>query len=307
MEVTLTMDRIITVDETLKPERIGFTNLNVTGEGYSEVRRLVPGSVQHRNYMEYLKICWSKHYGVIISPDIVWNVISNEIATHIKDNAIKYEHLFTTTPGVQQDIIITTDDEVEMPLDSLANALHSRVPTDVELFIPKFSTTGKNASFAFIAAFADAMQVYYKYYTSRCGIPKVKVLGTNEDWVKLCDNLKKLRDMMTGIPSDYFDGLVTLFDTISIVDDVDFWNDMFHIKMCGSGHPDEVKGWIRSLFINLPENGDIDAYPSNVSKVPYTFLDKNIDYELCYGLFSSMVADGYLVPDFGHLINRKDK
>ena len=53
MEVILIMDRIITVDDSLKPERIGYTDLNVTEKGYTQVRRSVPGSIQHKNYMEY--------------------------------------------------------------------------------------------------------------------------------------------------------------------------------------------------------------------------------------------------------------
>lgn len=304
---TAILDRQIILDPSLQPGRIGWNEINVTEKGYKEVRRALHGTILHKNYMEYLKLCWSKHYGVIISPDIVWSIISNELALHIKANATKYESLFTTTSGTKQEIIMLTDDEVMLPLDTLAKELQSRVPTDVELFIPNFSTTNNNSHFAFIAAFADAMQVYYTYSTTKCGIPKVKVLGTNEDWLLLSDNIKKLKNILTGIPENYFNGIVSMIGTLSVVNDTGFWNKIFYIERCMSGHPDKIKGWINTLFINLPEKEDLEGYPSLVSKVPYTFLDKNTEYELCYGLFGSMEADGFLIPDFGYIVNQKIK
>lgn len=41
----------------------------------------------------------------------------------------------------------------------------------------------------------DTMQKYFKYVLGAgCGISKIKLLGTLEDWIKLKENTEKLRE-----------------------------------------------------------------------------------------------------------------
>jgi len=72
-----------------------------------------------------------------------------------------------------------------------------------------------------------------------------------------------------------------------------------------SGHQTEVKGWITEMFIKVPRPGYVDNFPTNVAKVSYKFLDTNQNFELKYGLFSSNIKDGFLIPDFGYIINEQ--
>ena len=305
MQTTVTMDRVIEVDPSLRMKKPYGYDISLTekDKGEVQVRRHITGEIQHKNYLDYLGLCWDNHIGIIISPDIVWSVIANEIASHIKDNAKSYEHLFTTTPGEKQDLIIITSDPVLMPLDELVLQLSKLVPTDINLFVPDFSTTTPSTKFASYAAFADAMQVYYRYFTSKCGISKVKVLGSYEDWELLCNNIVKIKNLLTGIKQEYIDGLLHTIGNIQSNETTDFWKDIYMEKQCFSGHPDEISGWITKLYMNPPKDGDLLKFSSGVSNVPYTYLDANKHLELRYGLLSSNFEDGFLVPDFGFVVN----
>ena len=33
----------------------------------------------HRNYLEYLETCWGNHLGIVITPDILWYTVLNEL------------------------------------------------------------------------------------------------------------------------------------------------------------------------------------------------------------------------------------
>lgn len=178
MEVTtnVSTDNTVVLNEGLSIQNIRNYSVDAKKEGFKEVRRCIDGQYSHKNYLNYLEMAWASHHGVVISPDILWHIISSELASHIKDNADFYAELFTTTPGQKQNIIIPTGDTELIDLLVIRDELIRRIPMDANLFLPKFSTTTLNSEFAFAASFADAMQVYYNYMMFCCGISKIKVL-----------------------------------------------------------------------------------------------------------------------------------
>ncbi len=299
----ITSERVVYINQELEAVDIKFTEIGTTGKSQKEVRRNIPGIYQHRNYLDYLRMCWVHHRGAVVSPDLIWHVVANEIATNIKDNATKYASMFTTTPGTKQEIRVMTGDPQLLPLDSIELELMLRVPSDVNLFIPNFTTTNKNAHFAFIAAFADAMQVYYNYSMMMCGIPKIKILGTDEDWNKLIENLGKLKTMLFNVRPGYFEDVIDLIGKIKGPAEAGFYESIISLERCGSGGQKVLSGWITKLFMKKPNPGYLENYSSLISKVPYKFLETGQNFELSYGLFGSSVRDGYLVPEFGFIIN----
>ena len=51
------------------------------------------------------------------------------------------------------------------------------------LFVHKFSTTSPQIETVYEATLMSAMQNYFSYkVTTMCGIKKVRLLGTQEDW-----------------------------------------------------------------------------------------------------------------------------
>lgn len=278
-------------------------NADLTKEGQKVVRDCIYGAHRHKNYLEYLKKCWASHYGVVISPDIVWYTILTELGIEIKNNAEKYRPLFTTSEGKTEIIVLTNDPQL-ISLEAIMAQLNQLVPTDTKLFVPDFSTTTKNSKFAFMAAFADAVTPYYNYSMMMCGISKVKIMGDEEDWLKITNNLLKLDELFPDLAS-YFSGIIDVVNNIVnslITAEEDFIKNIFRLERCGSGGQEVVKGWISKLYIKEPRLAYVRNFSSSVAVVPYTFLDTGQKFDLCYGLFSSDVEDGYLVPDFGFII-----
>jgi len=309
--LVIELDSTLTVTEINSQDAESF-NKSITEKNQKTVRDCIEGKFRHINYIDYLQMAWANHYGVVLSPDIFWFILLNESAGHIKDNSEHYRSLFTTAPEGKTNIVVPTADPQLINLDLIAEELRKLVPTDIDIFIPKFSTSTPSSSFAFKAAFADAMSPYYNYWMFACGIPKVKVQGTVEDWTKLSEGVEKLKSLLNKDENitGYFDRIKKISNSIISeleTPNTDFWKDMFRLDRCGSGSQVEVAGWAKDLFIKAPRPAYPSNFPTNVAKVAYTFIDTGQDFELKYGLFSSNIEDGFLVPDFGFIINEQEK
>ena len=235
-----------------------------------------------------------------------------EISSHIKANAEFYRSLFTTNPSGKTDIIILTEDPELIDLNIIVENLKTLVPTNTDLFLPKFSTTTDSSKFALNAAFADAVSPYYNYMMFMCGIPKIKVLGEIEDWNLIKNSLTELSTIL-NVDKNFGNYLFNLVETIENIinsynsKDISFWSDIFRLERCGSGHQTEVEGWITNFFSKNPSPGYVGNYPTCVSIVEYKNITTDTSYEIVSGLFSSEINDAFLVPDFGYVINKIDK
>jgi hypothetical protein len=265
----------------------------------------ISGDLYHRNYMAYLEHCWAKHYGIIISPDIIWHIFLNELATHIKNNSEDYRVLFTNS-SEKKTIRVPYRGNV-LDLNTVVKHLKALVPTNVDLFLPEFSTTDAGASFAFMAAFADAVSPYYNYSMYLCGVSKIKITGTQEDWGKMLTSVGALKDYFP-ILLDYFERICSFVSTIIkqfTEPDAGIMGHFFFLKRCGSGGQVEVGGWVRDLYIdNKPRVAYPENFSSSISVVKYELEETKQKFELRCGLFSSTVSsDTYLVPNFGYVVH----
>ncbi len=204
---------------------------------------MVHGNIRHKSYLYYLQLAWSRHYGVVFSPDVLWFTVLNELSTHIKDNAKDYATLFTSNTNGKTDICIPTSDAELIDLDVIKMELVKLIPTDVSPFLLKFSTSNEASQMAFNAVFADAMTPFYSYSMYMCGITKVLVLGEIEDWLRIREAIGSLAGILTKINTEYFAKVAHIVDTI--IDSYsepnkEFWKDIFRLDRCGSGGQVEV-------------------------------------------------------------------
>lgn len=304
METLLDNEIILDSELEIKPipeNRYDVNNVikGLTGKDLKTVRTAINGDYAHQNFLSYVAMAWNHHYGVVISPDIIWYGILSEMAGHIKDNTEKYRDLFTTSKG-KVEISIPTGDPQLIDLSIIMDRLRDLVPTDTDLFVPKFSTSTEQSMLAFNAAFADAVSQYYNYSMYLCGLSKIKILGTADDWIKIRLSINAIKEII-DLP-EYFEGLLSIIDNFENPS-ADKMKDFFELVECGSGHQAEVEGWITKLFIKVPKVGYVSNFSNQVSVVKYKCLSTGISYELNHGLFSSVIEDDYLVPDFGYFIN----
>ena len=69
------LDETLEIQERNFPEFSPRKHFNINGD--FEAISNVDSEITHRNYLDYLTICWRRHYGVIISPTILWNMVLN--------------------------------------------------------------------------------------------------------------------------------------------------------------------------------------------------------------------------------------
>lgn len=97
----------------------------------------------------------------------------------------------------------------------------------------------------------DAMQAYFEYeMVCGCGISKVRLLGTLEDWVKIKEMTERLREYDIEW---WINALIPVLDKFikAYQDEIDktFWNDIYVFR---DGQPSRssptATGWIVNFF-----------------------------------------------------------
>ncbi len=265
------------------------------------------GTDFHANYLEYLEKCWANHYGVVMTPDILWHTLMSEAVLIVAENSKKYATLFTTTPEQKQTIIVPSASLVEMPLDILTDAIKPLLPTDPEVFLPDFSTSNRRSRFARLALFADLVSPYYNYMMYCCGIPYVDVRGEVKEYEDVARRWQEIGKLLSG-NEEYFQKTGNVLNRIvKEFDSVDLWKDMFRLKTCGSGSQNELYGWFTDLFRTQPSFRLSENFATHLAKVSYHQLNTQKDFEMYHGVMNSSLKDDCLEPEFGSVIYEKLK
>lgn len=266
------------------------------------------GDIYHSNYLKYLEKAWGNHYGVVMSPDILWYTLLSEITLIVAEDSSLYSHLFTDQPDKKKEILVQSDSEYLIPLDTLIEAIKNNVPCNIDAFLPNFSTTVESSKFAKYAAFADIVSPYYQYSMYCCGIPFINIEGTKDDYLSIVDNFTKIGNLLNS-HQDYFNKVLTVLSNIvNNIDSPNFWDKMFYLEKCGSGSQNEVFGWFTELFRVQPKDIRFsDNFSSHLAKIDYENVSIHNNYIMYNGLLNSHLEDGLLIPEFSYMVYKKLK
>lgn len=139
-----------------------------------------------------------------------------------------------------------------------------------------------------------------------CGFPFIKVNGTTDDWKLLKEHWLKLKiqsPIWTTTIDKWMNSVNTVIDDIlTNFNDQNFWNSIFSLKKCGSGHQTKALGWITNLFVNKPRLEYVKNFSSHVSNIKYNNIQTEQHYEMNVGLFSSTLVDEFMEPEFSSII-----
>ncbi len=265
--------------------------------------------VYQPNYLHYLELCWAKHLGVVLTPDIIWYTLLCEITGIVLKDPEKYRHLFTRNPEGKERIIVLAGAVEILPLHLIIAKLEEKVPTDIDIFLPSFTTTTSKAKNAQYASFAEMVSPFYDYCTLLCGIPYYDIRGTEKDWIDLGVCWSKISKLFVDFDG-YFNKVSKILSQIVLSfkeSNNEFWKEMFYVKRCGSGSDTDCHGWFTDLFLEQPEYNVRKAsnFSAHVSSVPYKNLDTNREFVLKQGLFVSEKQNEFLVPEFGQIVYEK--
>lgn len=257
-------------------------------------------AIYHAGYLAYLSKAWKNHCSVVLAPDNIWYMILCELTTVIAKSPKEYSHLFTTSPDSKQLIAVSTNDISSIDPELIIKLLREYVPTKVDNFLPKFSTSTLMSTLAMNVAFCDMVSPYYSYGTYCCGIPSIRIDGTVEDWTLVQEKLTSLLEVFSGALNKYISKCLFQITQLIIAcenHDEYFFKKMVKLESCGSGSQYEMDGWIMQFLVDS-EKTLLEGLPPHMSKMDYTNLDTNRTFSLFSGVFYSEIKNGFLIPRF---------
>ena len=289
--------KTVTIDSSKKIEVVPVLELQHSEENLSKLKFLEPRpsfKPETLGYLNYLAYAWKYHYAVVLNPHDIWYMVLCELSLQIKKKPSRYSNLFTTTPDEKQLILVLTHSVESINPSAVISALKSRVPTSVDNFFPKFSTTTPMVEMAMNVAFCDMVSPYYNYGTFLCGIPRVEIGGTREDWINVEKNLFELHTIFDGSLSDYLHRCWTLIGNIldAFDDEVQsqkLFSKMVRVERCGSGGQKEMSGWILH-FLNRKDYTrplQMEGLHTHISSMDYKNMDTEREFKLSAGIFYS--------------------
>ena len=304
---------------------------------YSDsVNPFVKGSSERPTFINLVALAYAKHYAMEINPDDIWLLILDGIRLHVKSNRKALKDRFVA-PGTDTVISVmdnsltleSTHREWFYTLSNLFDSLQAKLPSETgEPLKIKFSTTSPvDANISRSMTMAVASEYYsYNVYTL-CGIPKIKVNGTKEDWTLLKDSFNRLASQLNM--KWWANGLNPVLDEfINIFDgkiNLKHWKNIYKLyEPEGCGNPD-FSGWISRFFpyikadsgtkkyvkrTNLNEKIDLYNAPKGITfvDVQWKYLDKTIPLKLYTGFIGMQVdttnnmlkaSRGYALVSYG--------
>ncbi len=269
----------------------------------------------HYGVMDYIDYCYRAHAPVVISPDLIWQVLLAEVAAIVAADPEKHRALFTFSDEKQTiaEFGVPTEGGVPDWINSIIAALKMLVPIDTRMFLPEFSTTTLIHRVCRYATFMDACSPYYNYFMKMCGLPAVKIEGTAEDWKAACLAWQQIWSHMPD-ESAYFRRthriLGDILEQVSGSAPVfpDWWKKMFMYERCGSGGETLVRGWFADLYRKAPEVPFAYNFPNSIGKIEFHDLPSDTDYQASFGVVGSTLdEDGCRRSSWGFALAPRGK
>ena len=227
---------------------------------YSDsVKPFVKGSSEEPTFIDLVALAYAKHYAMEINPDDIWLMILDGFRLHVKSNRKALKDRFVA-PGTDTVVSVmdnsltleSTHKEWFYTLSELFDSLQAKLPLETGAPLrTKFSTTSPvDANISRTMTMAVASEYYSYRVTTLCGIPKIKVNGTKEDWTLLKDSFNRLASQLDM--KWWADGLNPILDEfINIYDgkiNLKHWKNIYkYYEPEGCGAPD-FSGWISRFF-----------------------------------------------------------
>ena len=241
-------------------------------------------------------LAFAHHYPLTLSPDHVWLCIAQAAARHVLNNADALRGRLVRHDGkvelhVRRDEFIPGHADNDWPgvMAEISDQLREHLGGRRDLFVCDFSTTGAVARTASEIVLMSAMQRFFEYSVGTlCGIPEVRLEGTEADWASIVRRVRALEELDLGWWTKHLGPAVeALHDTARGRGDAGFWKRMYKLEHASGG--DRISGWINILFpyladetepesletrlepeheFHLPKVGD---FPVGLTRAPFTW------------------------------------
>jgi len=279
---------------------------------------------------------YADHRPFVLSPDMIWLLISQGFARHINANPELFRNKSLDFDGKLSLMVLTKNDLLKSPGNSkgweavfpqFTAQIAKHTGTElINTLSSDFSTTTPVEKVASEITIMEAVEPFFEFIVLRvvCGIPEITLKGTPEDWQKIYDKAKTLGEYDLKWWTNELEPILKEFIKTSKGDiDKDFWRNMFKSHSQEKyGAPDKIDGWFVKFFPynkdgkrnNLRELIGSDNLPEEIVKVDLTYIEvfgdstKTTPLELWAGFIGleQDSADFTLTPKIGWMIRKKD-
>lgn len=228
-----------------------------------------------------ISLCYSNHLKLMLRPNDFWILLISEIAKEVNANPEIYRDLFTSKEDKEE--ITITHGSHKIPVNIFSNILSTKIKFNSDLLFPNFSTNNEVMTSISQSMFCDMSSAYYNYTMFLCGIPEIKLLGQQKDWILLLESVEKILDVFSSKSNKiakYKNNVLPIYQEIVKTFEKNdfnknFWLDIFTSKNIGSGGDLEIDGWIKQLFIAEHSVNKIQNFQENISSVKYKVISQN--------------------------------
>ena len=276
---------------------------------------------------------YAEHRPFVLSPDMIWLLISQGFARHVHSNSESLRKYFVDFSG-KSTLVINSNAKlpgVNKDWEALFPQITSRISEHVgseliNTLTSDFSTTTSIEKVASEITIMETMEPYFEYVVMYvvCGIPEITLQGTPEDWQKVIDKTRKLAGYDLKWWTSELEPVLKEFVRASKGDiNKKFWRNMFKYHTPKKyGAQEEIDGWIVKFFPydkegkrnNLRNLVGTSSLPEEIVKVDLKFIHTDgIDseesmFELWAGFIGlEQNADNYaLTPKIGWMIRKKE-
>lgn len=215
------------------------------------------------------------HFPLILSPDMLWNVILQGLAQHVKNNAERLRPKLVAHSGRKTIEVIRPDftpGSPENPWAEVIAEFSARVQQHAGekyvALVPAFSTTGPVERTVCEIALLDTFQPFFQLrFYAACGIPEITLEGTPDDWDALDGKLDALKPFELEWWTPHLRMITSQFRRAARGDvNRTFWGNIYkHEQYYGSA---SVNGWL-ALLVPYTKNHGTGGFTIRNSVLSY--------------------------------------
>jgi len=275
---------------------------------------------------------YAEHRPFVLSPDMIWLLISQGFAQHVNANSEKLRDRFVDFSGKLTLVVEAGDvtlDDPDSPWEEIFPQFTKQIAEHtgeklMNTLTSDFSTTTPVERIASQITIMEAMKSYFEYIVmaAGCGIPEITLKGTPEDWQRVLDKTKLLATYDLDWWTKELEPLLQQFVKASKGKiDKKFWAAMFkYHSQSGPYMPNIIDGWMVKFFPydkkgnrnNLKELAGDGNLPDEIVKVDLKYVDllrnTTTPLELWAGFIGLEQNDNNytLTPKIGWMIRKTD-
>ena len=177
---------------------------------------------------------YSYHNPVVLSPDVIWLLISQGFSHYVNENSERLRNLFVDFEG-RKTLTVETGKNIfapDMDWDAVTADFVKEVRSNLknkdmaDMMLADFSTSGQAEVIASRVTLMNTVEKYFEYKMDEaiCGIPYITLQGTPDDWKKIAAKVKQLRNYDMGWWADELEPIIQEFINASQGNpDREFW------------------------------------------------------------------------------------